>query len=147
MPGPCGSGDQPGGHDADHRLPTQLAGSPPLAGLVGRFLAVDVRCRLQLVGDQPVVSVDGAIDVATMPQLRDELLRAVHRCRGQLVVVDLDGVSVLDDTGLGVLLAAAAAARHGGGDLELVCSTAGLIARFAITGLDRAIIVRARLTP
>lgn len=85
--------------------------------------------------------------MATIPQLRDELLRAVHRARGRLVVVDLDGVSVLDDTGLGVLLAAAAAARQGGGDLELVCSSPGLVARFAITRLDRAIVVRARLTP
>lgn len=109
--------------------------------------AVDVRCRLQMVGEQPVVAVDGAIDVATVPQLRDELLRAVHRWRGQLLIVDLDGVTVLDDTGLGILLGAAATARRAGGDLELVCSTVGLTERFALTGLDRAITVRARLTP
>ena len=53
---------------------------------------MDLTCRLHLVGEQAVVAVDGAIDVATVPLLRDELLRAVHRCRGRLVVVDLDGV-------------------------------------------------------
>jgi anti-sigma B factor antagonist len=99
-----------------------------------------------MVGEQPVVAVDGAVDLATVPRLRDELLRAVHRWRGRLLVVDLDGVTVLDDTGLGILLGAAAAARRAGGDLELVCSTVGLLERFALTGLDRAIVVRARLT-
>ncbi len=108
---------------------------------------MDLTCRLQMVGEQAVVAVDGAIDVATVPRLRDELLRAVHRCRGRLLLVDLDGVTVLDDTGLGILLGAAAAARRGGGDIELVCSRAGLIERFTLTRLDRAVAVRERLTP
>lgn len=107
---------------------------------------MDLTCRQHLVGEQAVLSVEGAIDVATVPILRDELLRAVHRWRGQLLIVDLDGVTVLDDTGLGILLGAAATARRGGGDVELVCSARGLVERFALTGLDRAIAVHARLT-
>ena len=107
---------------------------------------MELTCRQHLVGEQPVVSVEGAVDLATVPLLRDELLRAVHRWRGQLLIVDLDGVTVLDDTGLGILLGAAATARHAGGDLQLVCSAPGLVERFAVTGLDRAITVHARLT-
>lgn len=108
---------------------------------------MDVRCRLEVVGEQPVATIEGAIDVATVPRLRDELLRAVHRWRGHLLIVDLDGVTVLDDTGLGILLGAAATARRAGGDVQLICSVPGLVERFALTGLDRAITVRPRLTP
>jgi len=49
---------------------------------------VDLTCRLQLVGDAPVLAVAGVIDLATVPLLRDELLRSVHRHRGQVVVVE-----------------------------------------------------------
>ena len=107
---------------------------------------MELTCRLQLVGDVPVLAVAGVIDLATVPLLRDELLRSVHRHRGQVVVVDLDGVSVLDDTGLGILLGAAATARRAGGDIEVACSTPGLLDRFTLTGLDRAITVRPRVT-
>ena len=108
---------------------------------------MDLGCRLLMVGEQAVLAVEGSIDVSTVPLLRDELLRAVHRCRGHLLLVDLDGVTVLDDTGMGILLGAAAAARRAGGELELVCSGGGLAARFELSGLDRAITVRQRLTP
>ena len=107
---------------------------------------MDLTCRLQLVGDAPVLAVAGVVDLATVPLLRDELLRSVHRHRGQIVVVDLDGVSVLDDTGLGILLGAAATARRDGGDIQIACSTPRLLDRFAVTGLDRAITVRPRIT-
>jgi anti-sigma B factor antagonist len=107
---------------------------------------VDLACRHQLVGDQPVLAVEGAVDMATVPLLRDELLRLVHRHRGDVVLADLDGVTVLDDTGLGILLGAAATARRDGGDLVVICSLPALVERFAVTGLDRAIVVRPRVT-
>jgi anti-sigma B factor antagonist len=108
---------------------------------------VDLRCRLTAVGAQPVIVIEGAIDLATLPTLRDELSRAVYRHRGLTLLVDLDGVTVLDDIGLGVLLGAAGAARQSGGELEVVCSLPPLVSRFALTGLDRAIAVRQRVTP
>jgi anti-sigma B factor antagonist len=61
------------------------------------------------------------------------------------VAVDLDGVGVLDDSGLGVILGAAGRAREAGGDLVVVCSDARLVARLQLTGLDRAVDVRANL--
>ena len=108
---------------------------------------MDLNCQLALVGGRPVVVVQGEIDLATAPQLRDQLARAIHRHPAATVVVDLDGVTVLDDSGLGVLLGAAGAARTGGGELELVASSPALIARFESTGMARAITVRDRVTP
>ena len=45
------------------------------------------------------------------------LTRLADSNAGTTVYVDLDGVTVLDDTGLGMLLGATGRARHRGGDL------------------------------
>ena len=61
------------------------------------------------------------------------------------MAVDLDGVDVLDDTGLGVLLGAAGRARQGGGEVVVVVADERLRARFTATGFDRAVDVVDRL--
>ena len=102
---------------------------------------MDLSCRLDTVGGQPVLLVHGEIDLATVPALRDQLARALAEHHGRTLFVDLDGVTVLDDTGLGVLLGAAGTARTNGGDVVVVCSSPRLHERFAVTGLARAITV------
>jgi anti-anti-sigma factor len=94
-----------------------------------------------------VVQVSGEVDLATVPALRDRLLKAIIQRPGGELAVDLDGVTVLDDTALGVLLAAAARARELGGELVLVCTDHRLLERLRLTRLDRAIAVRSRTTP
>jgi anti-sigma B factor antagonist len=89
-----------------------------------------------------VIDVQGEIDMATIPQLRDRLLRAVIHNPGAEIGVDLDGVTTLDDTALGVLLGIAARAREAGGDLFLTCTDERILARLERTRLDRAITVR-----
>ena len=87
------------------------------------------------------MAVAGAVDLATIPVLRDALVRAVARHPGELVAVDLDGVSVLDDTGLGILLGSAGRARENGGDVGLVASDRRIRSRLGACGLDRAVAV------
>jgi anti-sigma B factor antagonist len=106
---------------------------------------VDLHARLDLVASTPVVSVEGVIDLATLPELHSHLLRAVTDHPGTTVVVDLDAVTALDDCGLGIILGAAGRARESGGDLNVVASSERLRQRFRSTGLDRAIEVRERL--
>lgn len=105
---------------------------------------MELICSLTLLGDAPVLQVSGEIDLATLPYFRDQLVRAISLHHGRTVFVDLDGVSALDDTGLGMLLGGAGRARDDGGDLSIVCTTERLLARFASTGLDRAITVVSR---
>lgn len=93
------------------------------------------------MGAVAVVTIEGPVDLATIPQLRDLLLRALAEHPGAMLVVDLDGVDGLDDTGLGVLLGAAGRAREGGGDLVVVTSQEAARRRLARTGFDRAITV------
>ena len=97
------------------------------------------------MGTVPVLSLSGAVDLSTVPVLRDALVRLVADHAGQLVAVDLDGVDVLDDSGLGLLLGAAGRARGDGGELVVVTADRRLRDRFAVTGLDRAVDVVVRL--
>lgn len=106
---------------------------------------MDLICRLAAVGGRAVLHASGEIDLATLPLFRDQLVRAIGQNAGQLITVDLDGVTALDDTGLGILLGAAARARELGGDLDVVCTNERLLARLGVTGFDRAVAVRSGL--
>lgn len=109
--------------------------------------AMDLRCHLSLVGSLPTLALDGEVDLASLPILHSALGRLLAEAVGATVAVDLDGVSTLDDTGLGLLLGAAARARQHGGELVVVCSAPRLRERFELSGFARAVEVRQRLTP
>ena len=87
-------------------------------------------------GDVTVVHVAGEIDVYTAPSLRERLDEHVSVGRVQLVV-DLEGVSFMDSTGLGVLVGRLKLVRAQNGSLRLVCSSERILKVFAITGLDK----------
>jgi anti-sigma B factor antagonist len=108
---------------------------------------VDLRCRQVVIGGHHALMVTGEIDLASIPVLRNAVVRLVAEAPGQTVAIDLDGVTVLDDAGLGVLLGGAGRAREHGGDLVLVCTTPRLRESFERSGLARAIEVRDRLVP
>jgi anti-anti-sigma factor len=105
-----------------------------------------MRAAVSTVGDTVVVTVDGIVDLAAVGALHDDLARTVRNHPGRTVVVDLDAVGSIDDTGLGVLLGAAAAARDRGGDVVVVCSREALRERLGTTRFDRAVEVRATIT-
>jgi len=107
---------------------------------------MDLQTNSTTVGGVPTVAVDGVVDLASIAVFRDTLLRTIHANSSQLVIIDLDGVAALDDSGLGVLLGAAATARQAGGDLEIVCNEERLRLRLERTRLDRAITVRASIS-
>ena len=92
-----------------------------------------------------MLSLTGEIDVATIPQLHDALVRAINDAFAATLIVDLDAVYSCDDTGLGVLLGAAGRARESGGDLTIVCSEGQLRGRLRRTGFDRAVTVVASI--
>lgn len=107
---------------------------------------MDLLCRTIVIGDLPTLQLTGEVDLASIPTLHDAMRRLIAEHSGVTVAVDLDGVSVLDDTGLGVLLGNAGRARELGGELVLVCASERLRQRFETTGFARAIEVRNRLT-
>ncbi len=103
---------------------------------------MQLHTRVDNVAGSIVVTVDGMVDLSSVGQLHHDLARTVRQHPGVALVLDLDGVSVLDDAGLGVLLGAAAATRDTGGDLEVVCTRPALRERLTQTRFDRAVTVR-----
>jgi len=87
-------------------------------------------------GDVTVVHVGGEIDVYTAPLLRERLDEHISVGRSHLIV-DLEGVSFMDSTGLGVLVGRLKLVRAQNGTLRLVCASERILKVFAITGLDK----------
>ena len=107
---------------------------------------MDIELRTDTVGSSPVVAVGGIVDMASVPQLRNTLTRALRQFPGRRVAVDLDGVHLLDDAGLGVLLGVAAAARDAGGEVSFVVTNARVREQLTRTRVDRAIDVAATVS-
>ena len=94
--------------------------------------------------DVSVVTVAGEVDVYTAAQLRAALDEEIAAGRAHLVV-DLDEVSFLDSTGLGVLVGRLKLVRNRSGWLRIVCSNDRILRVFRITGLDKVFGIHASL--
>ncbi|HET6794724.1 MAG TPA: STAS domain-containing protein [Acidimicrobiales bacterium] len=99
------------------------------------------RCASTLGVPTAVLSLRGEMDADGAGPLRDRINELAGEGVG-LVVADLREVSFLGATGLGVLAGGAARLRRGGGDLVLVLTHEGPVARvLALTGVDQAVSV------
>lgn len=86
--------------------------------------------------DVDVVTVAGELDLATGPHLREVLRGLLAMSRNQLVV-DLDRVTFIDSTGLGVLIAVHRRVLAAAGSLALVCNSPRCMRLMEITGMTR----------
>lgn len=82
-----------------------------------------------------IVAVSGEIDVSTAPRLRTGLIELINNGQTDLIL-DLEGVTFLDSTGLGVLVGALKRVRTVDGSLHLVFTRARLVQIFRIIGLN-----------
>ncbi len=109
---------------------------------------MSITTRTAQIGGSLVLHVSGEVDLPTLPRLADALTRFVGVATGTSVsYVDLDGVHLLDDAALGLLLGAGARARQAGGELVVVCSPGVLQHRLNTTGFSRAVRVQDRVVP
>jgi anti-sigma B factor antagonist len=83
----------------------------------------------------PVVAATGEIDVATSPQLRDELNRMLAN-GPESITVDFENVTFIDSSGLGVLVGALKKVRERNGTIQVVHAQDAVRKVFDITGLD-----------
>lgn len=83
-----------------------------------------------------VLEVQGEVDLYTSSQLRDAILRLTEEAENR-IVVDLNNVSFMDSSGLGVLVAGLKRARERGGELALVFGEGSVQKVLGITGLDK----------
>lgn len=107
---------------------------------------MQLRTSHREVAGQLVLALDGAADLASLPHIHDACQRLLSNVEsGASVAIDLDGVTMLDDAALGLLLGAAATARSRGAAVTVVCTGERLRRRLADTRFDRAVDVVASL--
>ncbi len=85
-----------------------------------------------------VIGFVGELDLSTLPQLSALLNKAMNQTH-QHIALDLDGITVLDDAALGILLGAASRIRINGGQMSVVCSNPKIVDYLQRTQLDRII--------
>ena len=91
-----------------------------------------------MIGEMFVIGFVGELDLSTLPQLSDLLNKAISQSH-QHIALDLDGITVLDDAALGILLGAASRVRTNGGHMYVVCSNLKIVDYLQRTQLDRII--------
>jgi anti-anti-sigma factor len=84
--------------------------------------------------DRAVIQVGGEVDLATCPQLRAVLVELVDRGFHQLTI-DLEQVSFLDCSGIGVLVDALRRVKQHGGCLKLVRPNPFVLRVLTLTGM------------
>jgi anti-sigma B factor antagonist len=83
---------------------------------------------------EPTLHVDGEVDVATAPQLRDALADLVDS-GARRITLDLGAVGFVDSSGLGVLVGALRRLEQCGGRLRIERVQDSVRKVFEITGL------------
>lgn len=98
----------------------------------------------QLSPESYVVSIEGELDLHTVPELEQALGTILAR-GGRNVVVDLAGLEFIDSAALAALLRALPRFRARGGRFLLVTEDRRILRTLEITGLDRTFDIEPRL--
>jgi anti-sigma B factor antagonist len=91
-----------------------------------------------LGGDVHVVTVGGDLDLATVPETREELNRIIDE-GGREIVIDLLAVPFVDSVALGLLVETSKRVKGRGGALRIVCADRRIARIIEITGLGRVL--------
>jgi anti-sigma B factor antagonist len=98
-------------------------------------MSLEVQTR-QAENGATVVAPTGRLDVAGAPALKDAISEALKNGQAK-VVLDMEGVSFVDSTGLGSVIAALKQIRGSQGDLRLAAPNQQVRVVLELTTLDR----------
>src|ERR1700738_1436821 len=90
----------------------------------------------QVANRVAVVAPPGRLDVAGAPTLKDAISETLKKGHAR-VVIDMEGVSFVDSTGLGSVIAALKQIRSSEGDLRLAAPNQQVRVVLELTTLDR----------
>jgi anti-sigma B factor antagonist len=99
-------------------------------------VSLDVQSR-QTDAGVTVLAPSGRLDVTGAPALKDAIGEAVKNGQAPRLVIDLEGVSFVDSTGLGSVIAALKMVRSSKGDLRLAAPNQQVRVVLELTTLDR----------
>lgn len=91
--------------------------------------------EVEIKGDTATLRLSGELDVATAPELRDNVVQLISEGRTQLVF-DCSELAFIDSTGLGVLIGARARCLAANGSVALAGVRPALQRLLAVTGID-----------
>ena len=105
----------------------------------GRYrMNINLSIDVATTDNQTVLTVKGEIDAYTAPLLKEKLLPATAK-EAEKIVVDLNDVTYMDSTGLGVFISALKSTKEHGSTLTLVNLQERVHRLFKITSLDSII--------
>jgi anti-sigma B factor antagonist len=111
-----------------------------------RRCAVDLDMDVSSQGGRTVLAVGGEIDVYTAPSLQSRAAEVIEEATAAgnppRLVIDLSGVTFIDSTGLGVLVAVQNRAQDEQGSLVVVCSTERILKLLRLTGLTDVLTIK-----
>ncbi len=97
---------------------------------------MELQIRDEQDGAMCVLTLQGEVDVYTAPALKEKLVNNIEQgCNN--VLVDMEDVTFIDSSGLGVLVSALRRARERGGSVRIRCTRDNILKIFRITGLDK----------
>ena len=88
------------------------------------------------LGDVAIVAISGELDLALCVKVAPELNAALHS-RARAIVIDLDAVSLVDSSGIALLLNAFRRLDQAGRQLAIACPMGSQRRAFEVTALDR----------
>jgi anti-sigma B factor antagonist len=107
-----------------------------LAQVKESAVAMELEIATEQDGSSCMLTLTGEVDVYTAPQLKAQLVELIEGgCSN--VVVNMESVSFIDSSGLGVLVSALRRARERDGIVRIVCTRENILKIFRITGLDK----------
>src|SRR5947209_8488992 len=89
-----------------------------------------------MVGDVAVIAITGELDLALCVKLAPELDSAL-RSPARAIVIDLEAVSLVDSSGIALLLNAFRRLDESGRQLAIACPMGSQRRAFELTALDR----------
>lgn len=89
-----------------------------------------------VLGDVAIVTISGELDLALCIKLAPDL-NAVLRSAARAIVIDLEAVSMVDSSGIALLLNAFRRLDYDGRQLAIVCPPGSPRRAFELTALDR----------
>lgn len=100
----------------------------------GALMSLDLKISTKVVKKLPIIECQGEIDVYTYPILNDSMLNLIKE--GNMnIIVNLEKVTYIDSTGLGVLANSTNKISEKNGELRIICTKPQLIKVFSVSGL------------
>jgi anti-sigma B factor antagonist len=89
-----------------------------------------------MLGDVAIITISGELDLALCAKLAPDLNAALHS-PVRALVIDLEAVSMVDSSGVALLLNAFRRLDQGGRQLSIACPIGPQRRTFELTALDR----------